>query len=95
MFLDNRGRVRLDEEAHVGEGVVPEGLFDHLIPGAKVRTLWRRRAITSTEEGAGCDALRVIVDQAGHRVNSPSIPIRFSRLDIAVQWKRTSHVQQL
>jgi hypothetical protein len=94
MFLDNRWRVRLDEEAHVCEGVVPKHLFHRLMAGSTVRTLCDGRTITSSEEGAGCDALRVIVDQAGRRVDSPSTPIHFlSQLHSAVQWKRTSHVQ--
>jgi hypothetical protein len=75
MLLDDRRRVWLDEETHVGVEVIAERLLDLCMLGDAVRTRRERRSVAAGEENAGGDALGVVVDQPGHWINSPSIPI--------------------
>jgi hypothetical protein len=76
MFFDDRRRIWLDEEAHVGVDVIAEPLLDLFILGDAVCTRRERRSVAAGEENAGGDALGVVVDQPGHWINSPSIPIK-------------------
>lgn len=80
IFFDERRRIRLDEKAHVCEDIVAELLLYLVVLGDAVSAHRKWRGVASSEKSAGGDAVWVEVDQARHRIDTPSIQKLFERI---------------